>query len=80
MQEFTLWIRKQVGPILFFDGALKSNPRVAREGGVILYLDESRENCAWWLGRETNNQEEQWSLWMGLTMLKNKGICLIQMI
>lgn len=43
-------------------------------GGVIIYLDESKENYAWGLGKAINNQVETWALWFGLNLLSQHRI------
>ena len=60
--------------VLFTDGALKGNPRVAG-GGVIITPEGLLETSfAWGLGSETNNMAEALALWQGLRIAKNQGI------
>jgi hypothetical protein len=48
------------------------------EGGVKLYPNKSKEYYAWGFGHALNNHVEQWSLWMGLTLLNKNGIFLLK--
>ena len=44
----------------------------AKARGVLLCPNVQQEfEYAWGLGEATNNQIEQWDLWMGLTLLKD---------
>lgn len=73
--EFSEWLRHSNSHSLFFDGASKSNSRVAGAGGVIYnpngYLIASFE---WVLGTLSNNRAEALALYQGLIQLQELGI------
>jgi len=74
-QEFKRWIQSNNCPILYFDGASKSNPGPAGAGGVIIdELGEEICNYEWSLGEKTNNNAEALALYQGLLQLKSMGI------
>eukprot|EP00253_Pinus_taeda_P003424 PITA_03424 len=74
-QDYKIWIQSSKCPILYFDGASKSNPGQAGAGGVILN-ESGNEICSyeWSLGRKINNNAEALALYQGLIQLKNMGI------
>ena len=57
---------------LFFDGAYKGNPRLARKGGVIFYLGGyKKKDYSWGLGKKSNNGDEWLTLIKGLEIASN---------
>eukprot|EP00253_Pinus_taeda_P029420 PITA_29420 len=58
-EEFQSWLSKQTLPSLFFDGAAKGNPGMARAGGLIINTEEaSIHKFAWGLGHSSSKPEE----------------------
>ena len=62
-------------PCLFFDGASKGNPGLARCGGVITEANGTvLSNYSWGLGIESHNKAELCGLLQGLRIALSKGI------
>ena len=73
--EFNSWKLKMNELCLFFDGASKGNPRLARCGGVITEANGNViSRYAWGLGNDTNNKAEFCGLFQGLRIARDKGI------
>ena len=70
-----MWRSKLKESTLFFDGASKGNPRLARGGGV-LFSDENSvlATYAWGLGSMTNNKAEALALWQGLKQAHERNL------
>ena len=60
---------------MFFYGASKGNPGMARGGGVVIFLKGKTKNGYYWnIGEDSNNMVEVYGLWQGLKQLKDKGV------
>ena len=58
-KEFKGWWKKLGCSSLFFDGAFKGNPRMARVGGVYFNFEGiNLKEYAWGINRKTNNGAE----------------------
>jgi len=56
--NFHKWWKSQDKCTIFFDGASKGNPGMARAGGVIFFQNGKKEEFSWGLGLKINNQAE----------------------
>ena len=74
-EDFKCWWKKLGCSSLFFDGASKGNPGMAREGGVYFNPKGSKlKEYAWGIDKKTNNGVEWLALIKGLEMVRKEGI------
>ena len=77
--SFNAWWKSSSSATIFFDGASKGNPGIARVGGLNISpyrVIESR--FSWGLGIMLNNQAESYSLIMAFHIAKENGYKSIQ--
>ena len=74
-EEFSIWLRNCNTHYLFFDGASKFNPGMARVGGIICNANgDIKSAYEWGLGPLSNNRVEALALYQGLIQLQKLGI------
>jgi len=73
--DFTTWLGNSNVHYLFFDGASKSNNRIAGSGGIIYNANgEIQLSYEWGLGHLSNNRDKALALYQGLVQLRKLGI------
>jgi hypothetical protein len=79
--EFKKWLELQDHHTLCFDGASKGNLGVAGARGVSYgSRGELELSFAWGLGLATNNQAEQYALFLGLSLAQERGILQLSLL
>ena len=70
--QFENWMKERKIFKLFFDGASKGNPGMARGGGVIIFPEGKIEIEYYWnIGEDSNNMAKAYGLWKGLKQLED---------
>ena len=71
--QFGNWLKERKMFKLFFDGASKGNPGMARGGGIIICPEGRIEVEYFWnIGFDSNNMAKACGLWQGIKLLKEK--------